>query len=206
MTDKNSFVGEFKDLLRDFIEHKQALGFKYTTISGNLRRFSIFTLNYTIKNKVLSKEIVLDWTSKRKSETVRTWEHRSSDLRQFALYLQDLGYEVYIPGKKQKIGRNEYIPYIFTHEEIERFLCVCDRIRPHALTNNHHVLPVLYRLLYCCGLRISEAVNLKVKDLDLVSGIIMIWDSKFGKDRLVPMTDSLTGILRTYHAKIHSTS
>ena len=53
MTDRKSFVGEFKDLLRDFIEHKQALGFKYTTISKNLRRFSIFTLNYTIENKVL---------------------------------------------------------------------------------------------------------------------------------------------------------
>jgi len=206
MTDKNSFVGEFKDLLCDFIEHKRSLGYKYTTISGNLRRFSIFTLNYIIDNKELSKEIVLDWTAKRKLETVKTWDHRSSDLRQFALYLQDLEYKVYIPGKRQKIGRNEYIPYIFTHKEIERFLCVCDRIRPHALTNNHQVLPVLYRLLYCCGLRISEAVNLKVKDLDLVSGIIMIWESKFNKDRLVPMTDSLTAILRNYHAKIHSTS
>lgn len=124
MTDRRSFVGGFKDLLRDFLEHKRALGYKYTTISENLRRLSIFTLNYTIENKVLSKEIVLDWTAKRKSETVKIWEHRSSDLRQFALYLQDLGYKVYIPGKKVKIGRNEYVPYIFMHEEIERFLCL----------------------------------------------------------------------------------
>ncbi len=206
MTDRKDFVGEFKDLLRDFIDHKQALGYKYTTISENLRRFSVFTLNYKIENKVLSKEIVLGWTAMRKSETIKTWEHRASDLRQFALYLQDLGYDVYIPGKKQKVRRNEYIPYIFTHEEIKRFFGVCDRLRPHTQSIKHQVLPVLFRLLYCCGLRISEAVSLKVKDLDLDLGIIMVRQSKFNKDRLVPMTESLTDILKIYRAKIHANS
>lgn len=61
---------------------------------------------------MLLKEIVLDWTAKRKSESTKTWEHRASDLRQFALYLKDLGYEAYIPDKKQKIRRNEYMPFI----------------------------------------------------------------------------------------------
>lgn len=202
----NNFLGEFNDLLHDFIEYKRALGYKYTSISENLRRFSVFTLNYKIENKMLSKELVQDWTEKRKSESVKTWEHRASDLRQFALYLQDLGYDAYIPNKKQKVRRIEYIPYIFTHEEIENFFHVCDRIRPHVLSNKHYVLPVLFRLLYCCGLRISEAINLKVKDVDLDSGIIMIRQSKFNKDRLIPMAQSLTDILRVYHAKINITS
>ena len=203
MNDRKDFVGEFKDLLNDFIQHKRALGYKYTTISENLRRFSVFTLRYNIENKVLSKEIVLDWTAKRKSESVKTWEHRASDLRQFTLYLLDLGYEAYIPGKKQRVRRNEYIPYIFTHEEIQSFFHACDHIRPHALSNKNYVLPTLFRLLYCCGLRISEAINLKLEDLDLDSGIIMIRNSKFNKDRLIPMSESLTDILRVYHAKIN---
>ena len=199
------FEGEFKDLLRKFVEHKRALGYKYTTISENLRRFSIFTLNYKVENKALTKEVVLGWTAKRKSEAIKTWGHRASDLRQFALYLQDFGYDAYIPAKNQKGRRIEYIPYIFTHEEIHSFFYACDSIRPHGLCNKHQVLPALFRLLYCCGLRISEAVHLKVKDIDLSSGIIMIRESKFNKDRLVPMTESLTSILRMYYAKIHTT-
>ena len=202
MNDRKDFVGEFKDLLHDFIEHKRALGYKYNTISDSLRRFSSFTLKYKIENKVLSKEIILNWTAKRKSESNKTWEHRASDIRQFALYLKDLGYEAYIPGKKQKIRRNEYIPYIFTLEEIHKLFYACDHIRPHVRSNKHYVLPVLFRLLYCCGLRISEAISLKVGDLDLDSGIIMIRESKFNRDRLIPMAQSLAGILRAYRANV----
>lgn len=206
MNDTKNFVGEFQDLLHNFIKHKRALGYKYTSTCENLIRFSIFTLNYKIENMVLSKEIVLDWTAKRKLESIKTWEHRASDLRQFTLYLQDLGYNPYIPGKKRKVVRNEYIPYIFTHEEIKRFFCACDCIPPHALSNKHKVLPVLFRLLYCCGLRISEAITLKINDVDLDSGIIMIRESKFNKDRLIPVTESLNDILRIYNNKINITS
>lgn len=202
MSERVDFVGEFKNLLRDFIEHKRALGYKYTSISESLRRFSSFTLKYKVKNKVLSKEIVLDWTAKKKSESVKTWEHRASDLRQFALYLKDLGYEVYIPEKKHKVRRSDYIPYIFTIEEIHKFFYACDHIQPNRVSNKHYVLPVLFRLLYCCGLRVSEAISLKVGNFDLDSGTVMIRESKFNKDRLIPMAESLTGILRAYRANV----
>lgn len=202
MEDRLEFVGEFKDLPRNFIEHKRALGYKYTTIRKNLVRFSFFTLKYKIKDKALSREIVLDWTAKRKSESTKTWEHRASDLRQFALYLRHMGYGAYIPDKKHKVTRNEYIPYIFTHKETRKFFHACDHIRPSKVSSKHYVLPVLFRLLYCCGLRISEAINLKVEDLNLDSGIVTIRESKFGKDRLIPMAESLTGILRIYRAKV----
>jgi len=202
MKDRSEFAGEFKDLLHNFIEHKRALGYKYTTIEKNLVRFSLFTLKYKIKDKTLSREIVLDWTAKRKSESTKTWEHRASDLRQFALYLRYMGYEAYIPDKKHKVTRKEYIPYIFTPEETRKFFYACDHIRPSKVSSKHYVLPVLFRLLYCCGLRISEAINLKVEDLNLDSGTLTIRESKFGKDRLIPMAESLTCILRIYHAKV----
>jgi integrase len=131
------FVGEFRDILEAFVEHKRTLGYKYEITRENLQRFSIFTLNYSIESKALSKQLVTDWTSKRKNESTGHWAHRSSDLRQFAIYLQNLGYAVFIPPKCYKTGHGEYIPYIFTHEEIERFLQVVDSIQPHPLSNKH---------------------------------------------------------------------
>jgi integrase/recombinase XerD len=38
-------------------------------------------------------------------------------------------------------------------------------------------------MLYSCGLRISEALNLKVEDVDLQTGVLTIIDGKFNKDR-----------------------
>jgi integrase/recombinase XerD len=61
-------------------------------------------------------------------------------------------------------------------------------------------------LLYGCGLRISETLALKQKDMDLKQGIITIRGSKFNKDRLIPMSPSLTRYLETYSLKIHQFS
>lgn len=193
------FIGEFAELLEAFVGHKRNLGYKYDTTRENLQRFSVFTLNYNIENKVLSKEVVTDWTSRRKNESKKHWAHRNSELRQFAVYLQNLEYDVFIPPKCRKTGHDEYIPYIFTHEEIERFLNVVDSIKPHPLSNKHASYPLLFRLLYCCGLRISEALNLKICDVDLDKGVLFIRDSKFGKDRIVPMSAPLANMFVRHH-------
>lgn len=194
------FVGEFRELLEAFVEQKRNLGYKYDTTRERLLRFSIFSLSYSLENKVLSKQLVSDWTSKRKNESAKNWAHRSSDMHQFALYLQNLGYDVFIPPKNHKIRRDEYIPYIFTHEEIERFLRVVDSIAPHPLSNKHQSYPLLFRLLYCCGLRISEALHLKISDVDFDIGVLFIRESKFNKDRIIPVTAPLAKMLIRYQA------
>ncbi len=198
------FVGEFKEMLEDFIQQKRSLGYKYTATRDNLQRFSEFTQNYRIENKSLCKELVLSWTARRKNESAKTWEHRASDLRQFALYLQNLGYDVFIPLKSRKVVRNEYIPYIFTSKEINCFFQVIDSIPPHSQSNKHESYPLLFRLLYCCGLRISEVCHLKISDVDLDSGVLFIKGSKFFKDRLVPMSLPLAEMVIKYYDLFNS--
>lgn len=194
------FVGEFRELLESFVEQKRNLGYKYDSTRERLLRFSIFSLSYSIENKVLSKQLVLDWTSKKRNESAKNWAHRNSDLHQFALYLQPLGYDAFIPLKIHKIGQGEYIPYIFTHEEIKRFFRVVDSIAPHPLSNKHQSYPLLFRLLYCCGLRISEALHLKISDVDFDKGVLFIRKSKFNKDRIIPVSAPLAEMLIRYQA------
>jgi integrase len=194
------FVGEFRELLEAFIEQKRRLGYKYDTTRKKLHQFSLFTLNYSIENKILSKQLVTEWTAKRKNESVKNWADRSSYLRQFALYLQNLGYPVFIPPENHKLRRGDYIPYIFTHEEIKCFFCVVDSIPPHPLSNRHQSYPLLFRLLYCCGLRISEAVHLKISDIDFEKGVLLIRESKFNKDRMIPLSATLAEMFVRYQA------
>jgi len=197
---EKAFVGEFKEMLDGFIKQKRSLGYKYDTERDNFRRFSEYTQNFRIENKSLSKELVLGWTAMKKNESVKTREHRASNLRQFALYLQSQGYEAFIPLKSHKVRRDEYIPYIFTHEEVDRFFQVVDSIPPHPLSNKHESYPLLFRLLYCCGLRISEALHLKIFDVDFNNGVLFIRGSKFNKDRLIPMSAPLSDMFIKFHA------
>jgi integrase/recombinase XerD len=198
--EEKAFVGEYKELLESFIQQKRVLGYTYDTTRYHLYLFSHCTLNFKIENKTLSKELVLSWTARRKNESVNTWEHRASDLRQFALYLQNKGYDVYYPQKGRKLRRNEYIPYIFTHKEIERFMRIVDSVSPHPRSNKDRNYPLLFRLLYCCGLRISEALHLKILDVDVKKGILLIKESKFNKDRMIPLSEPLACMCARYHA------
>jgi integrase/recombinase XerD len=204
--DLNGFVGDFKELLIQFVRLKQSVGFNYAGDADILKRFSKFTLKYTIKNHALTKDLVEAWTEKGPNERDVTWENRINNLRQFAKYLNDLGYEAYIPFCKAKINRNLYVPHIFTQEQLRHFFTVCENIKLHPLSNKCLVLPAIYRLLYGCGLRISEALALKLKEVDLKHGIVTIRGSKFNKDRLIPMSPSLTQYLERYYSKIHAVS
>lgn len=204
--DFNGFVGYFRESLIQFVQFKQSLGFAYVADADTLKRFSQFTLKYPIKKNALTKELVDTWTEKRPTERDVTWEKRINTLRQFAKFLSDLGYEAYIPFCKAKINRNSYVPHIFTQDQLQCFFTECKNIKHHPLSNKRLILPAIYRLLYGCGLRISEALALKLKDVDLKHGIITIRGSKFNKDRLIPMSPSLTQYLERYFSKIHLVS
>jgi integrase len=58
----------------------------------------------------------------------------------------------------------------------------------------------LFRLLYCCGLRISEALYLKISDIDFDKGVLSIRGSKFNKDRIIPVSAPLAEMLIRYQA------
>ena len=73
-------------------------------------------------------------------------------------------------------------------------------------TSKHLVIPVFIRLLYFCGLRFSEVQQLRVENVDLDNGILIIYGSKFDKDRLVPMSPEITNICRAYSEKVHAHS
>jgi integrase len=62
----------------------------------------------------------------------------------------------------------------------------------------HVFYPFLLRLLYGCGLRISEALNLKLDDIDMSERVIRIEQAKNNNSRLIPLSPSLADALNRY--------
>ena len=60
------------------------------------------------------------------------------------------------------------------------------------------ILPALFRLLYATGLRISEALSLRINDVNINDKTIIVRDCKNGKERLIPISSSLTAVLAEY--------
>ena len=61
------------------------------------------------------------------------------------------------------------------------------------------ILPALIRLLYATGLRISEALSLKEKDVNTDDHYLVVRDSKNGQERMIPISFSLSAVLKEYH-------
>jgi len=197
-----TYSGVLAQICKAFIIEKRAVGYEYRSEDERLSEFSRFSENYNIPSETLTEEVVKAWISPRPMESDRTRYHRFSTIRQFAEYMIRMGYAAYIPSSSE-LGKlhKSFVPYIFTHEEINRFFNAVDSMQPFENTSaprRHLVMPVLFRLLYCCGLRLSEATHLRGKDVDLKSGILTIHDSKFGKSRYVPMSEELTTACAKY--------
>ena len=89
--------------------------------------------------------------------------------------------------------------YIFTDAEIEKMLDSADHF-PVCMQNpvKKYQIPVMFRMLFNCGLRTSELLNLRVCDVDFTEKFLQFVTQNFTKSRLVPFTDAVAIPLANY--------
>ncbi len=182
-----------KVAIENFIAEKRFLGYRY---KNEERRMSSF-LKFVVENEIsapLSKETILSWADAADGAVSRNL--RLTAIRQFALYLNrsDSDAPVYVvPTTYRSIRHKAFCPYIYSKEELVLLFQAADVFgRVGQIPYSEKSFPLILRILYGCGLRISEALSLKVRDVDLQEGFLIIRDTKFFKDRLIPMHRNLT--------------
>jgi len=200
--EKTSPLEVLKLLHNSFLVQKRALGYKYKAMEASIKRFIRFVEPCELKSLCLPQDIVADYCMRRSGETPKSHANRCSDIRQFAVFLNVNGFEAYVPMAPRKVY-SDFTPYIFTKDEIERIFAAVDSIKARSRYNCAEVYPVLFRVLYGCGLRISEALDLCIRDVDLRNGVLTVRNGKFNKSRLVAMSPSLTEICSSLMDMIH---
>lgn len=194
------FDGLYGDTCIAFIEYRRSLGYKYEgRIVRAIREMNHYLNEHAVDDTInLTKELVVGYAGKRVDEQPMTQMRREALIRQLAIYLNSIGIHAYVLPEYQH-ERSSFVPYIFTREQICSLLKVADNL-PYAYRspNMYYVYPFLIRLLYCCGLRINEALSLKISDIDFSEKVITVRQSKYNNTRLVPMSDSLFECLKSY--------
>ncbi len=85
----------------------------------------------------------------------------------------------------------KHIPVVLTKDEVQK-----------VLQNLTGIYQLVVTLMYGCGLRISEVLNLRIKDIDFGFDKVYIWDSKSLKDRTVPLLLKLKDELKVQVKKV----
>jgi len=202
---KTNFSSKFACRLVKFLEQKQALGYLYNGSVSDLRIFDRMCAELFPDESELTADICNAWATRRSNESNRTINRRLPFIREFARYLIRNGEKAYVlPNGKLKEGQR-YIPHIYSQAEISRIWHAFDNITPtKTYPTAHIIMPALLRLLYCCGLRPSEALSLKTEDADLDKGILFIAESKGHKDRIVALADDVLEMCRDFNEKMEA--
>ena len=109
-------------------------------------------------------------------------------LRQLTEHARTVGWDAYTPAARTRVRAAHQPPYVFTDEEVRRLFEAIDAQRMSCYSNKAIVDPVLFRVLYGTGLRVSEALKLNISDVDTRAGTLRIRDSKNGAGRTIPIT------------------
>lgn len=185
--------------ITSFIKLKAVMGYKRRSFEPTLYQFDSYLCKFYPDCDFITREIIDGWKVTMVNNSRNTIYIKYSILNTFCRYLNHIGHPCYIP-RLPKWCESSFVPYIFTHDEIERLFHYFDNLRMEKHNGNCHffALPVIFRLLYGTGMRLGEVLSLKNKNVDLDSRTILLEITKNNQHRMIPVNDSLFEVLQQY--------
>ena len=191
-----------------YTEYLQGIGVKESSIVGimsNFRVFITYLRDREIKDfRSVTPIILRDYstvllesinkkTGKPYSSSIKI--HRFSVVKQFYKFLY--GSELILCNPAEdvvfNIAKKSKIREVFGKDEIATFLDKIDLKDTCGLRDR-----TIFELMYSSGLRVSEVADLKIKDIDFSSRMLMVRNGKWGKDRVVPISIVASKFLQKY--------
>ncbi|MDX3744417.1 tyrosine-type recombinase/integrase [Pseudomonas aeruginosa] len=195
-------MNTLRQALQEYLSLRRGLGFKLREAGKALHDFVTFMEQR--RADYVTHELALAWAQQPSNVQSTHWAQRLCFVRGFARHRSATDPRTQIPPPgllpfQPKRAR----PYLYSDEEIRRLLgaalkmpCRYERgaLRPWTYHG-------LFGLLSVSGLRLGEARNLQLQDVDLEAAVLTIHGTKLGKSRLVPLHGSTCKVLADYIAR-----
>lgn len=197
------FSGPLAAELTDFTATLEASAVANKTLLTKLRALDRFSQERTLVSGTLDEAFARAWLAPCESRGPNTRLARYHLLRRFCRFLAKRRPQTFIPGESLRPRRRPAAqPHIYSREEIRLLLhgalSLRDWAGPHHCPIRSRTMHAIILLLVTAGLRISEALHLTLKDVDLAGGVLSIRQSKFRKSRLVPLSKGTADMMRCY--------
>jgi integrase len=182
--------------LEEYLNVRHALGYKLRLTGHLLRRFVDFAER--AHAQYITTELALQWATQPVHAQPAQWANRLGMVRRFAQYCHATEPRTVVPAPDLLPHQFRRVaPYLYSDEQIIRLLKAARQL-PSAIGLRPHTFATLFGLYVATGLRANEALHLDRDDVDLISGVLTIRDSKFGKTRFVPVHPSTQRALQRY--------
>lgn len=195
-------MNTLRQAVQEYLDMRRSLGFKLKEAGKGLLDFVAFMERH--RASYITQALALAWAQQPANAQPAHWAQRLSFVRGFARHRSatDPRTQIPLPGLlpfQPKRAR----PYLYSDDEIRHLLdaalqMTCRYERGQLRPWTFHCL---FGLLSVSGMRLGEARNLELEDVDLAAAVLTIRDTKFGKSRLVPLHASTCKVLADYIAR-----
>ncbi|MFA6921136.1 MAG: tyrosine-type recombinase/integrase [Gallionella sp.] len=185
--------------IHDYLALRRSLGFKLHDAGMVLEKFATFMEQQNAE--YITTQLALDWAQQPSKAQPAHWAQRLSYVRCFARHhvANDPNTEVPPPGLLPFRAARAH-PYIYSIEEIQRLLEHALQLSP-GTELRRWTFHTLLGLLSVTGMRVGEALRLRLDDVDLDNGVLTVRGTKFGKARLVPIHTSTREVMASYQTR-----
>lgn len=200
MLNDYGFKSIFQNELNYFIKFKKSSGLKYQNEINRLKTIDNILFSLKLKSKKITKKVFLELV-KNNNMQGENYARQYGVTLDFLKFLISNGYKnIYYENKKFKITNN-YKPTIFSDEDINILFDTMDQYTKKFEGKKYiayYTYSILIRLIYACGLRNSEAINITVENINFNQNTIDIINSKRNVSRIVVFSDSMKQCLIDY--------
>jgi len=181
-------VPEFSNVVRKLEQQVTLRGQSMSTLKNYIRRIALFVIRFgKLPEKIDPEEIneyLVALARDPKSPSRSSFKHMVYGLRYYYRLLGMNKNAIALPSLKKETK----LPVILNHRELKELF------RAPALLKQRVVLA----LIYSAGLRGQEVINLKISDVDFDRRVIHIRQSKYKKDRIIPLAETMVVGLKKY--------
>ncbi len=182
-------MNELPSLVSEYLAFRAARGFQPNPkLERLLNQFVRSLPARSVDGALFTQGHALAWAHAPTGAAPAWLAYRLSAVRQFAVYLAGSGLPVGVPGTRQgPSGSRRATPYLFTDVDIQAVMNAADELFTPLRAAT---MRTLVGVLAVTGMRIGEALQLSITDLDLDQGVVLIAHAKFGRQRLVQLHPS----------------
>ncbi len=170
-----------------WMKHKRYSESTITTYTEAVKHFLLYFKQRKIGT--LSNDDVVEYVHEHIIKKKLSFAYQNQLVNGLKLFFREVEKSKIEIDKLQRPRREHKLPNVLSKEEIKAIL--------DAPTNIKH--RTMLSLIYACGLRRSELLNLKPQNIDSKRHLLIIRNAKGRKDRVVPISDKLIEMLREYY-------
>lgn len=190
---EKTFVSQFASSMEEFIRFRCSLGYKRITYETDLLRLDKFIAEHFPNENSITKDLVMTWI-----EALPT-SANARIVRLFAQYLVNIGTDAFILPANFVVCKNKAVPYILSDDELNRLFRSIDKLSSmQRICRIENAVPVMFRLIYTCGLRPAEGITIKREKVSESTGRILITATKKNRERTVIMSDDMNAYMEKY--------